>query len=61
MMATVDRTKPYITMERGKTGVLAMHLVMSNGSRADIVIERTDANAAALDYFYDKLKDGMNI
>jgi hypothetical protein len=38
-----------------------MHLVMSNGSRADFVIERTDANAAALDYFYEKLKEGLNI
>lgn len=60
-MGNVDRSKPYIAMERGKTGVLAQQLVMSNGSRADVVIDRTEANAAALDYFHEKLKDGLNV
>jgi hypothetical protein len=32
-----------------------------HGSRANVVIERTDANSAALDYFYEKLKDGVNV
>jgi hypothetical protein len=62
MMATIDQTKPYISMERNeKTGVHAIHLVIPNGSRADVVVNRSDGNAAALEYFYEKLKDGMNI
>jgi hypothetical protein len=57
---TVDQTKPYISIERGgKTH--SIQLVMPDGSRADVVIKRTAANAEAIDYFYGKLKEGLNV
>jgi hypothetical protein len=57
----MNRTKPYIQIERGTRGTHAIHLVMPNGSRVDVAITRTDANAAVIDYFYEKLKDGVNL
>jgi hypothetical protein len=34
---------------------------MPDGSSVDVEIKRTEKNAAAFDYFSDKLKDGVNV
>jgi hypothetical protein len=64
-MLNVDATKPHIWIERGESGAIyAIHFVMPNGasgSSTGVVIDRTEANAAALEYFYEKLKGGLNI
>jgi hypothetical protein len=61
MMATVDRTKPYIWIERASEKTFAIHLMMPDSKEAGVFIARTDDNATAIDYFHDKLKDGLNI
>jgi hypothetical protein len=58
----VDRTKPYISFERAASGIVgAIHLVMPDGKRLDVKVDRKEDNAAAFDYFSDKLKDGVNL
>jgi hypothetical protein len=57
----MDRSKPYIYIERGAGDTGAIHLVMPDDSRIDVAITRTEKNATAFDYFSDKLKDGMNL
>jgi hypothetical protein len=57
----MDRMKPYIYIERGAGDTGAIRLIMPDGSRVDVAITRTEKNAAAFDYFSDKLKDGMNL
>jgi hypothetical protein len=60
-MDRIDRTKPYIIIERGTGDTAAIHLVMPNGSSVAVAIKRTEKNAAAFDYFSDKLKNGANL
>jgi hypothetical protein len=59
-MNAPDRTKPQIYIERAR-GIHVIHLVVGDGQRACVVITRTRENAAAIDYFYQKLKDGLNL
>ena len=39
----------------------AIHLVVPNVSRVDVLITRTERNAVAFDYFCKKFKDGINV
>jgi hypothetical protein len=57
----MDKTKPYIQIERGAGDTSAIHLVMPDGARVDVAITRTERNAAAFDYFSEKLKNGVNL
>jgi hypothetical protein len=58
----MDKKKPYISIERGLSNeIAAIHLNMPDGLHVGVTIARTKENAAAFDYFCDKLKDGMNI
>ena len=60
----MDETKPYIRIERGASGNWSViRLVMPSGSHVHIgvVIQRTNANGEAFDYFSEKLRDGINV
>jgi hypothetical protein len=57
----VDSEQPYIRIERGRRDTAAIRLVLSKESSVQVVITRTTENAAAFNYFCDKLKDGMNL
>jgi hypothetical protein len=58
----MDKTKPHIIFERGASGDTgAIHLVMPDGTRLGVVVKRTEENAAAFDYFSDKLRNGVNL
>ena len=58
----MDETKPYIRIERGLSrSTSAIRLVMPSGSHVGVVIDRTEQNAEAFDYFSEKLRDGMNV
>ena len=58
----MDRTKPYIQMERGASGnEAAIHLIIPGKSHAGVIIRRDKEGAAAFDYFLEKLKDGVNL
>jgi hypothetical protein len=58
----MDTTRPYMRIERGKTGkTAAIRLVMPDGSSVDVAITRNEKNAAAFDYFSDKLQNGVNL
>jgi hypothetical protein len=59
-MSAPDRTKPQIYIERAR-GTHVIHLVLGDGQRACVVVARTRENAAAIDYFYQKLKHGLNL
>jgi hypothetical protein len=59
-MSTLDPTKPQIYIERAReTHVL--HLVLGDGRLVDVVLRRTLENATIIDYFYEKLKHGLNL
>ena len=58
----MDPTKPHIIFERGASGIVgAIHLVMPDGKRLSVKVDRLEDNAAAFDYFSDKLKNGVNL
>jgi hypothetical protein len=57
----MDKTKPYILIERGKGNTAAIHLVIPDGKSVDVAITRTEENAATFDHFVEKLKDGVNV
>jgi hypothetical protein len=61
-MSKADTTRPHIRMERGAGDVThAIFLDLGNGKTASVVIERKPSNEVAIDYFYEKLKDGVNL
>jgi len=58
----MHRTKPHIIFERAASGDRgAIHLVMPDGKEVGVVVERTEENKAAFDYFSDKLRNGVNL
>ena len=62
-MTALDDTKPYIVIERGRdTNALRMVPSRKDSTKGvHVVLPRTTENSDALDYFYEKLKDGMNL
>jgi hypothetical protein len=51
-----------IALERGATGVhYLLTLTAPDGSQASVIISRTQENETALEYFYAKLKDGLEV
>jgi hypothetical protein len=60
-VAFVDSKKPYIQVERAAGNTAVIHVVMPDGSRLGVFIERTDDNGPAFDYLAQQLKGGLNI
>jgi hypothetical protein len=57
-----DLPSATIKLERGSSGQhYALTLIAPEGSTAGVVIDTTPANRAALEYFFDKLKNGLSI
>jgi hypothetical protein len=59
-MSTLTRTRPQIYIERARE-THVIHLVLGDIQLAGVVITRTPENAAVVDYFYERLKDGLYI
>jgi hypothetical protein len=59
-MSTLDPTKPQIYIERARKSHV-LHLVLGEGRGVDVILRQTLENAAVIDYFYEKLKDGQNL
>ncbi|WP_315742220.1 hypothetical protein [Bradyrhizobium sp. SZCCHNR1075] len=60
-MSNLDRSKPHIEMERGTNGTHAIRFHLGDGRYAGVVIDQTSENADIIDYFYERLKDGVNL
>ena len=59
-MSTLNRTKPQIYIERARE-THVIHFVLGDIRLAGAIITRTPENAAVIDYFYERLKDGLYI
>ncbi len=58
----MDRTRaPPADSSREFGDTAAIHLVVPNVSRVDVLMTRTERNAVAFDYFCRKFKDGINV
>ena len=59
-MSMPDRIKPLIYIERARE-THVIHFVLGDIELAGVILTRTSENAAVIDYFYQKLKDGLYI
>lgn len=58
----MDHKQPYLIAEITKSRQnAAIRFLMPDGSRLDVLVNRTDQNAVAFDYLTEKLKDGINL
>jgi hypothetical protein len=48
-------------MERGANNTTVIWLHMGEGKLAGAVVEERPENAAVIDYFYERLKDGLDV
>jgi hypothetical protein len=60
-MSIARSEKPHVSMERSDNGTTVIWLHMGRGEPVGVEIERTPKNAAVVDYFYEKLKDGVEV
>lgn len=56
----MDTTKPYIQVEPAAGTTALIHVVMPDGTRLGVFIDREDESKAAFDYLVERLKDGLN-
>ena len=48
-------------MERAKSGYTEIWFEAGSGKPVGVFIERKSENATVIDYFFEKLKDGLNL